>query len=250
MQITFDSVSLTTSPYNIKEIDHEKTAPLENYVYNLSRQRGSIYIGRNYRPKEIKMSGTITGTDESNLDANVDALKMLVENGYKNLDIEYRGSTRRYRALVVEADIPRNYFHMTFVPFSITFLVPTGVGEDITATTENYTAVTTTPYNNDIEIAGNTAPLPEITIEINTGTGITQAEFLLNGDKLTVTQALVATDILVLDCENKKVTLNGDEIDYTGIFPDFTVGDNNFEITMTGSARNYDLSISYKKLYL
>ena len=60
----------------------------------------------------------------------------------------------------------------------------------------------------------------------------------------------MATNILIFDILNKKVTLNGVEKDYTGIFPTFNVGVNSFTVDTTRTAAQWDLVIRYKKYYL
>ncbi|MCC7357283.1 hypothetical protein IT408_02135 [Candidatus Uhrbacteria bacterium] len=56
-----------------------------------------------------------------------------------------------------------------------------------------------------------------------------------NGDKLIIAGSFTNGDQVIIDGENKRVTKNGVDIDYTGILPKVVAGTNIFKITLTGS---------------
>ena len=56
--------------------------------------------------------------------------------------------------------------------------------------------------------------------------------------------------VLIVDAEQKIVTLNGSEIDYNGVFPVFSVGTNSYTIDVTGTSIDYDVTLKYRKTYL
>ena len=250
MNIAFDNVSLNNIPYQFAELDHEKSAPRETFMYDLARERGGVIVGDNYKPKEVIITGRIVGNDKNALEINIDSFKELMARFNKNLDLDYASGTRRYVATPTEVNIDRKFFHLSFVPFRVTFLVPSGVGEDITQTALIQNAVTASPYNGSINISGSAYPTPQIKVSINSITAGTDVSLQCNGDKITLTNSLVANDIVVFDIQNKKVTLNGSEKDYTGVFPKFNVGLNNFIITTNSSARNINIEIDYCKKWL
>ena len=250
MNIAFDNVSLNNNPYQFTELDHEKSAPRETFMYDLARERGGVIVGDNYKPKEVVITGRIVGDDKNALESNIDSFKELMARFNKNLDLDYASGTRRYVATPIEVDIDRKYFHLSFVPFKVTFLVPSGVGEDITQTASIQNGITVSPYNGSINIGGSAYPLPSIEITITSIIGGLDISLQCNGDKITLTNSLVANDVVVFDIQNKKVTLNGSEKDYTGVFPKFNVGTNNYIITINSSARNFNVEVDYFKKWL
>ena len=250
MNIAFDNVSLNNQPYQFAELDHEKSAPRETFMYDLARERGGVIVGDNYKPKEAVITGRITGADKNALEANIDSFKELMARFNKNLDLDYASGTRRYVATPTDVAIDRKYFHLSYVPFRVTFLVPSGVGEDITQTVSLQNDVTVSPCNGSITVGGSAYPTPQIEITINSITTGLDISFQCNGDKITLTNSLVANDVVVFDVQNKKVTLNGSEKDYTGVFPKFNVGLNNYIITTNSSARNMNIKIDYYKKWL
>ena len=81
-------------------------------------------------------------------------------------------------------------------------------------------------------------------------TSVTTVSVLINGDKITIDETITAGQVLVIDTENKNVTLNGTEKRYTGIFPRLILGTNNYKIVTSSASHLYDVTVSYTKTYL
>ena len=251
MDIKFDNTSLNSNQYTCTGIKHEESTPRETYIYNLARERGGIIVDTNYKPKEVVVVGRITGVSQANLEENIDTFKELLSREAKNLEITYATGTRRYKgAMATKVSINREYMHLTYAPYEATFLIPSGVGEDTTLATMLWEGITSSPLSDTMDTVGSAFPEPTITITINSITAGTAISLTINGDKITLTDTIIASDVIVFDIANKKVTLNGTEKDYTGIFPHFTVGENGFDLAVTSSARDYDLLLEYYPKYL
>lgn len=251
MEITFDNVSLNTTPYRVTGLKHEHASPRETFLYDLARERGSILIDADYKSKEIVVAGRITGSSKADLETKIDAFKELVSRINKNLDIEYSTGTRRYRnAYANDLVIDRQFFHLSYAPYEVKFVIPSGVGEDTTATTDTENGITTGSKSDSIVIDGSAYPTPNVKLTFTAVSGGNQVSLTLGGDKVTFDGTLAVNDVLIFDIENKKVTLNGTEKDYTGLFPKFEIGTNNYQIDVNGTSRTYNLEISYKKKWL
>lgn len=250
MQITFDSVSLVSSPYTIRRFTSDDVQNRQMFVYGLARQRGASLLNSELKEKTFKMEGTITGTSLANLEANVDTFKELVSRSNKNLDIEYAGGTRRFVATASKINIPRDFFNITFVPFEVEFLCSAGVGTDITTTSVAVTGITTLIRTTSVSVLGTISPPMKTTIDITAATAITKVELLVNGDKLTLTTSITAGMQIIFDEGVLKVTKDGAEVDYTGIFPKFDIGSNSYTLTFTGTSLTYNLTFTYTKNYL
>lgn len=250
MNITFNNTSLMSSPYSVRSFTAESVENREIFVYDLARQRGGHIISGQYKVKRFRMIGSIKGTSKDDLEANIDALKQLFDLYSKNLDIEYAGSTRRYIATAQHLTIERDYFNLTYAPFQVEFIVPDGVGYD-TARTENTLAtITDKTQEESITIGGTVAPMDfQLTITVTDVSAISAIAFQANGNKITLTTSVSDNDVIVFDQENLKVTKNGTEVAYTGIFPQFFVGVNNFLIEATGTSIEYTRKTSYTKTY-
>jgi len=250
MQMSFDSVDLMASPYIVRYIKHDLWPDRNLTRENLAGERGTIVVDTEYGEKIFEVAGKITGTSQANLEANVDTFKELMSRKGKNLDIGYGDSTRRYVAYVEDLKVDRDFYHLLHAPFSFKFIVPQGIGKNPTQVTDTNNNITDASYEDTITIEGTAEPKPTITITVDSETDLTKLEFTANGNKIGITAAFNAADVLVIDCENKKVTLNGTEVDYDGIFPNFVIGSNAYTVDTTASARQYDLVIQYYKSYL
>lgn len=250
MDITFDNVGLNTTPYGIKGINHEETAPRDINSFGLAKERGSIIVDTNYQAKTIQIEGIITGSSQADLESKVDAFKELMSREMKNLDIDYAGGIRRYKATAGQVSINRQYFHLNYAPFTVTFIIPSGVGEDITVTNNQTTGITQASKSALVTILGTAYPTPTAKLTFSACNAVSVVSFMVAGTKITYTGAIAVNDVLIFDTENKKVTLNGVEKDFTGMFPSFVVGENTWQIDVTSTSHTYKLDIDYYKKFL
>lgn len=250
MNITFDNVGLSSGQFFTEGIKHESSAPREMYMYTLARERGSVMVDSRIQSKEITIYGRIKADNQQALEQAIDSFKELLSREDKTLDIEYATGTRRYRAYATQPKINREFFHVSYAPFEATFIVPVGVGEDINATVSSIDNITLATKTGTLTVGGSTFPTPKIQLSIDSAVAATAVSFQCNGDKITLTKTLAASDVIVFDTENKKVTVNGSEQEYVGMFPKFAVGDNAWQIDVTRTSCQYDLLFTYTKKWL
>ena len=250
MILTYDSVDLTVDPYLIRKYPHDLWPDRRFETQPISRESGVLVLDSQFSDKKFTMEGKITGTSMNNLESNIDVLKELFSRTLKNLDIGYSSGTRRYLAYVDNLKIDRDFYHLMFVPFTCDFIIPSGIGINPNATTSTVNSITNASYSGSLSMTGSKPAKPIITVTINSATAITGFSLTVNGDKITITQALSAGNVLVIDCSQKKVTYNGTEILYSGIFPRFIVGTNSYVAAAPGTSRNYNISIVFNPTYL
>lgn len=250
MTLTFDNVDLMASPYIVRYLYHDGWPERRLDMEKRAHERGALLLDTQFGEKVFAMAGKITGATQDELETNIETFKELMSREAQNLDIGYASSTRRYKAYVDELKINRDFYHLLHAPFSLKFIVPSGISINPVAVNDSHDNITDASYSNTITILGSAKPTPTVTLTIDSATTATVAEVTINGDKITITTALVATNVLVIDCENKKVTKDGTEVDYAGIFPRFKVGSNAYTIALTRTACQYDLDIDYFKTYL
>jgi len=248
-QITFDNTSITNAVFQVKKITSENADSVELNMYDLARQRGGFIVNRELRPRTITITGNITGSSASNLEEHIDEIKELFSRRAKNLDIQYASGTRRFVATCSSMTVNRDYYHVTFAPYEATFVIPAGVGYATSETVEDITGITDLVYSGSVTIAGTATPKPRITITIQSETDVTAFNLLANGEKMTIEDTFTAGDVIVINENTMKVTLNGDEHDFLGKFPSVIIGLNAFAITTTGTDVEYDLNIAYTKTY-
>jgi len=249
--ISFDSVNLQDGNVITKNISFESVDNRNINFQSLGRDGGKA-VDEKFEIKSITVNGIIKDTSASNLDDRIDDLKRDIMGVLdRDLDIDYISGTRRYVASCTNFLITREFYNLTYVEFQAVFSVVKPFAKDIDTTTGEYSAITTAERDS-IEIGGSAKPLPKLQFTINSETDLTQIEFknTTTGDTITINEDFENGDVLIIDMDELSITLNGDEVDYTGSFPEFETGWNDFYVWFEGTAYDVDLKIIYYKLWL
>ncbi len=245
--ITYDSVNLqTTSGMVIQTINHETTADKDLADLKLTNQDGRAIVGDTLGMKIVTIQGVLVGSSASDLETKMDALKEVCARKDKNLDIDYGGGTRRYVCRMAKVDFSaRDHFHILFVPISISFIVPEGVGKDTAETTAiNDAGLTVTTKDEAITIAGSYAPKVrhKLTITTRGNADVARIANQDTGDYIEIDlDGFSNGDYLEVDEENQTVKKNGSaNLDFRGKFPTVKIGANNLRLTIYGSGYTLD----------
>ena len=164
------------------------------------------------------------------------------------LKIPWAGSSRYYECHAIGLDRmfqERDHYHMTMCPFEIELVALQPFGRSGGRTvTDVPTPVTVSPTTMEFVNAGTAEADSLGYITVVTAGTLSQVmwENTSNGDKITIASAFSNGDQIVIDGENRRVTKNGTEIDYTGVLPKIIAGSNVFKITLTGSG--FSLSVT------
>lgn len=237
-------------------IDHTNIPDKIATLYAKADANGSTIPSINYPSKKVTISGSIHGSSQSDLDSRIDTFKGYFTGKDKNLDIAYGASTRRYIATPNIVSVTRQQKAL-FAKFTIEFICTQPFGLD-TSTTNLWTAKTafTSATFTEAPTVGGTAPyqLPVITITINSLTGagdyIQISNDNNNQELLIYGLGLVDDDVIIIDCENRTVTVNGLEVDYYGTFLELEPGANSITYTDGFTTRNVDVTGVYTKRWL
>lgn len=246
----------TRTGINLNVIEHTDIPDQDAALYAIANADDSDVPDDNYPSRTIKLGGTIHGSTQSDLDSRIDAFKAIFRPRKKNLDIGYAGSTRRYVMLKVNAQgISRSNKNL-YATFTLE-LICKPFGCD-TSTTDLWTAKTAFTSNTFTEAmtVGGTAPfqLPIITITLTSITGA--GDYLMisndnNGQQLLIYgQGLANGDVLVINCETRKITRNGNEIDFDGTLLELAPGSNSITYTDGFTTRSINISAVYTKRWL
>ena len=232
-----------------------RSLPQKNIILKQDTIRDSFdVVSVNYSQKIITVRGLLKSDSEANLRTLRDAFMSALNPNEKNLDIDYGSGTIRYKASVESINVPEEFFHITTLPFEISFLCePFGKATSTTSVNLNSgNAISASPYNESPSITGTYKAKPTITITINSETDMTVLKWdnVDTGDWIQVSTAFSASDVLVINCEDETVKLNGTDQDFTGVFPNFDSGSNSLTLTVTATAFNLNASFFYYPTYL
>jgi hypothetical protein len=172
------------------------------------------------------------------------------------LKIPWAGASRYYECYAVGLDRvfqERDHYHMTMCPYEVELVALHPFGRSSGRTpTDVPTPITTSPTTMEFVNAGTAEADSIAYITVVTAGTLSQIiwENTTNGDRIVISGSFVNGDQIVIDGENRRVTKNGSEIDYTGVLPKIKAGSNAFQISLTGSG--YSISVSelhYSRYY-
>lgn len=258
--ISFDANNLQTASgagglgIATSDIQHESLANKNANIYGLAHANRSSLPFVNYPSRQVTIKGYIKGSSIADTDSKVDAFKAYFNKKEGNLDIGYNSGTRRYIATVQGIDIdPDN--GLTVREFTVVFICSIPFGQNTSASTFGTVSGNTAATTNVTGTLAGTAPyqLPVITITVTAVTGGDGYVVLTNhanGQGITlIGNTLVNGDVIVIDVQNRKVTLNGIEIDYLGSFPEVAPGSAQFDYADGFTTRTVTINITYNAYY-
>lgn len=236
-------------------LEHTDIPEQVGELFAIADADGSSIPSINYPSKRIPFGGAIKGSSQDDLDARIDTFKGYFNGKNKNLDIDYAGTTRRYIATKNSLLVRRQQTAL-FATFTGEFVCtrPFGIETSITSITNtlNHTSATLTVTPTIGGSAPYQYPIFTITIDAVTGTGdYIQLTNDNNGqDMLLFGLGLTGSDVLVIDCAERTVTVNGNIVDYRGTFLELEPGANSITYTDGFTTRTVDIVAGYYKRYL
>lgn len=220
------------------------------------RAQGAYAESAYWRETRIVLRGTVKGTNRADMESRMDTLRKNLSVFGGVLKIPWAGAPRFYECYASGLDRifqERDHYHMTMCPFEVELvaLQPFGRSDGRTIT-DVPTPVTASPTTMEFVNEGTAEADSIAYLTIVTAGTLSQIvwENTTNGDKVTVVASFVDGDQLVIDGENRRVTKNGTEVDYTGVLPKVVAGSNAFKLTLTGSG--YSISVTelhYSRFY-
>lgn len=249
--ISFNGNNLESAYLIINRLNKSDSPERALQSENLSFQDGRSVVTDFWRSRTITIGGTINATSSAHLGDLLDTLKEDLSGKEKNLDVDYGGGTRRYVGTLTGLNAPEEFYNITHLPYTAEFFCQP-FGKATSTVTFESNNVTASPETDSITTLGSYKPKPVIRMTFDSATSVTGVSFenTTTGDTIEITESIVADDVLVIDTDNNKVTLEGVQVDFDGPIPDFSLGLNNFTITVDGSAHQYDLEIVYTPTYL
>jgi predicted phage tail component-like protein len=253
--VSFNGVSLQDATYRSRLIQHTDIPQKFIQTEQKSRQDGSTIVNVRYSGRIIEVQGNITGSTAMALDQNIDALKRALRSTNGTLDISFAGTTRRYFATVQRFDVPKDYYHLTVVPYEIVFFCADPFGYATSSGIVNIAGNTGLLTEFPITVSGTIETHPVHILTINSATNFAQLnlENITTGELIIVTKAagnFAATDQVIIDSRRKQVFINGSGRDYTGTFLTIGPTSTTYRVIATADALNYDYKVQYPPAFL
>lgn len=244
------------------DIDHFSNPDKSAKMYPLSHANKSVIPFISYPSRTIKVSGYLIDTSIANLDADIDTFKSwfaAVQDAA--LVIDYNGGSRQYTATANKVKVTRPV-GLQYAKFELEFECTNPFGLATSSTTlinggsgGAGNARTLNQYNDSLTFGGS-APTQEPVIQI-TLTAVSDANggyiFVGNGSNgqgITVNRSWSNGDVLIVDCSQKTVTVNGNNVAFSGAFPQFAPGAATLTYTDNFTSRTMNENVTYTPYYL
>lgn len=256
--VKYDTVELVNATYIPRYAKHENAPERIINSIKLARQDGAVIVDDTFEVKYIDIQGILKADTQELLDTAIDNFKELISRVDKNLDIEWGGGTRRYVCRSISHNFNRDFYNLAHCPYTVRFLVPSGLGTDISATTAlNDTGIVDNETQNVVSFLGSykAKPVHKITITTRDNADVLKVENEDSDEYMEIRlDGFVDNDYVEIDEENLTVKKNGiDNVDYIGKFPSVEIGSNNLKLTISGNGFILDQSqtggITLNKIY-
>lgn len=254
--LEFDSFSLQDGTSVISSDILAFSGPRRDVVtFDIPRADGGGVVSANYRDRHVRVSGVIQAATSTALDALIDTLKRRMGLQEGNLDLKVGGEVRRIKATLANPEgvfEDRQGFHITHSPFKLDFVAVEPFWHALDYDASYELGATSLDLTTFVDNAGTYKAQAVIVLVVSAASAITGLTVSngANDATMTLTQALAAGDVLVIDAEEKSVTLNGTEIDYSGTFIELEYGSNGIRLQPAGTSMTYDLTVKYRKTYI
>lgn len=227
----------------MNKIDNDDLTQMDYSTYDLAYNHWWAVSSRYYRGRQIHLIGSIKASTPELFNSYMDSLKKWLSKVEWALKI--RG--RKIKATLTKMSYDRSNYNITWSPIDLVFTTVDSFWNEW-ATSIGYLGLTATT-NEEITYEGTAPSSPIWYVVFNTWSSTTQFKLTHNGLNLTIPNTFASGDVLIIDGINKEVKKNWVDIDFTGVFPEFTESSNPFTMWFTGTSLA-DITLIFDKNYL
>ena len=253
--VSYGGTSLQTANIITQEIEHESVDGKQLDMQKLALRDGAKFLSANFNPRVIRLRGYIKDTTQPNMEATIDTFKKTLNSLTRNLDIGYASGTRRYVCDMARITLLRAHYNITFAEWEAEFVCHKNpFGKTLDTTSVSYSITSLGTAWGSFVPTGTYKPMPKITIKFTEVAGVTSVKVRnkTTGDWISVPKTTYANnDVIIIDCDQKTVTINGVASDYAGFFPSFDISGNDLRVSFSpGIHYKATIKVIYYPLYL
>lgn len=229
--VIYNGTTLNSANLRIGQVNHEDQAKRNLNLQSIAGRDGLVLVDDQFGEKIVTITGLITGDSDSDLDARIIALHTLFSAKEKILEVDYERlgiQTLQYVATPQNFIITRRNASPIYARFTVEFVVPTGVGKDDAVNNISEDNMTSDGVSFTAAIVGSADPQPILTFTVVDSNALAGIRFqnATTGTAIRVDATYEDDDILVIDCGARTVQVNSIDVDFTGVFPTFDIGNN------------------------
>lgn len=231
----------------ITKINYDNSHTVESDIFNSPLSDLWWELSYYFRQKNIVLNWYLKYDTAEELNNAIDTLKKALWENNKNLDIKVNWTIRRAKASCINLNFDREGYHITFVPFTIEFRLIKEFLHELTNETISLLWLATW-FTEEIVNGWTVRTNPIFNIVINSWTP-TSISLNIWDDTLIINRIFTAWEVLEINCIDKRVKINGSNIDFIWTFPILKVWVNSLSFSITWSI-DFDFTVIYNKNYL
>lgn len=251
---TFNTYGLQNpSQYGIHISDYTIESPKRGFqTTDVPGGHGLILLEDWFRENPIILRGWVSQPTKLQLDQKIIEFLRNIQGQGGELIMENAGSYKSIKTTMQNIKFTGEHWATTKKEFEVEFSGTKSFWQDLSYNSTAIFGSATLSVDGTMNNSGNTIADPIIIVIFNSASSITGAEFenTSTGEIVQITETISAGDVLIFDSEEKQVTINGTEVEYSGKFPTLQIGLNTFTIIMTGTSCNTDITAKWKNQYL
>lgn len=218
-------------------------------AHKLARNSLSIVTSAEYSDKAIIVNAYICRGDRHETEEAIDEVKAII--GKANGELKVRQSDGIYSYTTTLSNFEIDKWTNSAAWCIITFYASTPLGTSVNEETIVNASTSSSYQGFPVTIGGSANAEPLVTIQYSSITGGTgQSISITNGQTnqgITITGNFNSGDLIEIDSLSMTVTINGFNIDFSGMFPTFEVGSNQLDYSDTFSARTATITATYRR---
>ena len=218
---------------------------------NLVRTHGAVVVSSRFTKKVIQVFGYILAPSRQAYEEAFDELKWRVSAKQRSLVIVQAGKERVYTGSVTA--VSEGFIEGGKTYISLTFECNDPFGRDGSLVYYSSGDFTDSPHAFDHVFGGYADVYPKMVVTLTTVEAGVKSVSIGNSianQMITVTREFANGDVLMVDADSQRVSVNGVVVDFTGFFPSFKPGTSYLSYADTFTARTASVDIEYPKKYL
>ena len=234
---------------NITSVFQSENNIIDFEKYNFPKSNGRGFLWYYKRWKKILLKCTISWSDPVDFQSRLDEFRKQIFTQQSFLDIRVNWTIRRIKVNCISAPKILNHYNITFLNIDVTFETLDAFFYELSLQTSSFLNKTSS-FNEEITNQWSDEVFPQVYFQFKTWLSWVNTVWLqINDSLITINESISDNDILIIDWENKTVTINWVNKDYTWIFPILWNSQNiiNFTINWTFEV---DINVLNKIVYV
>lgn len=243
--LVIGGLDISSGSYGVTDIQDLPISDVSGY--DIPQNNGKGFLSSFQRGRNITMNVYISWEDKNEFIKNLDAFKKACYTENTLLEWRYDDEIRKTKVNCVSNPSVFNNYNINFIEVKVSFVAYEPFWyKDSYQSTSVFSQ--TADFQEEISTIG-TAESEVVAYILFWATNTTQVKMEIWENEIVIDHAFSDNDILKIDGENKRIYLWGQKLDYSGIFPYMSPGQNFFKFTINGTF-TCDVLILNKKTYV